>query len=100
MQTLDAALHSDDVNAMGTVTLIRVTRLAELNKNFGRKAIDGLLASVGSTLNDIVAQHSRWTASRLNGSDYAVLAPRALEADAVAREAQDGLSEVLDRYSI
>ena len=100
MQTLDAALHSDDVNAMGTMTLIRVTGLAELNKNFGRKAIDALLASVGSTLNDIVAQHSRWTASRLNGSDFAVLAPRALEADAVAREAQDGLSEVLEKYSM
>lgn len=100
MQTLDAALHSDDVNATGTMTLIRVTGLAELNRNFGRKAIDALLASVGSTLNDIVAQHSRWTASRLNGSDFAVLAPRALEADAVAREAQDGLSEVLEKYSM
>jgi len=100
MQTLDTTLHSDDVNATGTMTLIRVNGLAELNKNFGRKAIDALLASVGTALNHIVAQHSRWATSRLNGSDFAVLAPRAMEADQVAREAQDGLREVLEKHSM
>jgi EAL domain-containing protein (putative c-di-GMP-specific phosphodiesterase class I)/GGDEF domain-containing protein len=100
MQTLESILQSEDANATGTLTLIRVTGLADLNKTYGRKAIDSLLASVGNTFNRMVSQHSCWAASRLNGSDFAILAPTAIEANQVALAAQDGLREVLEQHSM
>ncbi|MEQ9462055.1 MAG: EAL domain-containing protein [Haliea sp.] len=100
MQSLSAALESDDVNATGTLTLVRIGGLARLNQSYGRKAIDGLLADVGAALNTIVARHSRWAASRLNGSDFALLAPRAMELEVVAREMQDAVREVMEARSM
>jgi EAL domain-containing protein (putative c-di-GMP-specific phosphodiesterase class I)/GGDEF domain-containing protein len=100
MQSLSAALESDDVNATGTLTLVRVGGLAQLNQNYGRKTIDGLLADVGAALNAIVARHSRWAASRLNGSDFALMAPRAIEPALVAREMQDAMREVMEARSM
>ena len=100
MQSLSAALESDDVNATGTLTLVRIGGLAQLNQNYGRKTIDGLLADVGAALNAIVARHSRWAASRLNGSDFALMAPRAIEPALVAREMQDAMREVMEARSM
>lgn len=100
MQSLGAALESDDVNATGTLTLVRIGGLAQLNQSYGRKAIDGLLADVGAALNAIVARHSRWAASRLNGSDFALMAPRAIEPAEVARELQGALREVMEARSM
>jgi EAL domain-containing protein (putative c-di-GMP-specific phosphodiesterase class I)/GGDEF domain-containing protein len=100
LQSLDAALESDDVNATGTLSLIRLRGLAQLNQVYGRKAIDGVIHDIGSALSRITMQHSRWAASRLNGSDFAVLAPRALETENTAREIQDALHEVLESHSM
>ncbi len=100
IQALDAALESNDVNATGSLSLIRISGLARLNENFGRKAIDAMLKEVGSALNRIVIQHSRWAASRLNGSDFAVLAPRAMEADHAIREVQAAIREILQNRSM
>lgn len=100
MQSIDAALQSDDVNATGTLTLARLGGLAQLNQVYGRKVIDGLLEDLGDALNTIVLAHSRWGASRLNGSDFAVFAPRAVEPEKVARNVQDAMHEVLRNRSM
>ncbi len=100
IQALDAALESNDVNATGSLSLIRISGLARLNENFGRRAIDAMLKEVGSALNRIVMQHSRWAASRLNGSDFAVLAPRAMEPDEAIREVQAAIREILQNRSM
>jgi diguanylate cyclase (GGDEF)-like protein len=100
MKTLDAALHSDDVNSTGSLSLIRLAGLTQLNQTYGRKAIDGMLADVGHALNCIVIQHSQWAASRLNGSDFALLAPRAMEPADTAREAQQAIQEILENRSM
>ena len=44
MKTLDAALHSDDVNSTGSICLIRMSGLMKLNERYGRKVIDSMLA--------------------------------------------------------
>ena len=100
IQALDAALESDDVNATGSLSLIRISGLARLNETFGRKLIDSMLREVGSELNRIVVQHSRWTASRLNGSDFALLAPRAMEPAQAALEAQAAIRAILQSRSM
>ena len=100
IKTLDAALGSDDVNSTGSLSLIRLAGLTQLNQTYGRKAIDGMLADIGHALNCIVIQHSRWAASRLNGSDFALLAPRAMEPADAAREAQKAIQEILENRSM
>lgn len=100
MKDLVSALESDDVNATGGLTLIRMGGLAQLNQTYGRKAIDSVLTEIGNALNRITVQHSRWAASRLNGSDFAILAPRALDPREAARDAQGAIREVLEAASM
>jgi len=100
IQAVDAALESEDVNATGSLSIVRITGLAELNRTFGRKAIDSMLKGIGSALNAMVVKHSRWAASRLNGSDFALLAPRAVDAREAAEEMQGAIREILDTRSM
>jgi EAL domain-containing protein (putative c-di-GMP-specific phosphodiesterase class I)/GGDEF domain-containing protein len=100
LKTLDATLHSNDANSSGSLSLIRLAGLTQLNQTYGRKAIDGMLADIGHALNCIVIQHSQWAASRLNGSDFVLLAPRAMEPGAPAREAQQAIQEILETRSM
>lgn len=100
MQGLETLLEDDDVNATGAVTLLRLVGLAELNQNYGRKAIDAVLAEIGTAVGNIVGSHSRWSASRLNGSDFALAAPRATDPRAIAEEMRDAIAEVLEARSL
>ena len=100
MKTLDAALHSDDVNSTGSICLIRMSGLMKLNERYGRKVIDSMLHDMGNALSDMVLTHSRWAACRLNGSDFAMMAPRAMQADEAAREIQQVLGEILENRSM
>ncbi|MDA8752664.1 EAL domain-containing protein, partial [Halieaceae bacterium] len=100
METLDATLQSDDVNSTGSLSLIRLRGLAQLNQVYGRKAIDNMLKDVGKAFTRITMSHSRWAASRLNGSDFALLAPRAVDPLAAANEARDAIREALEAHGM
>ncbi len=100
MKSVDAALESDDVNATGSLSLVRVAGLAQMNQLYGRSNMDAVLHEIGKELNRIVMQHSRWAASRLNGSDFAILAPRAMDPKDAAKQMQDGIREVLINHSM
>jgi EAL domain-containing protein (putative c-di-GMP-specific phosphodiesterase class I)/GGDEF domain-containing protein len=100
MKALDAALESDDVNATGSLSLVRISGLAQMNQLFGRSNMDAVLKQIGNELNRIVMQHSRWAASRLNGSDFAILAPRAVDAQEAAQQMQDAIRETLEAHSM
>lgn len=95
-----AALESDDVNATGSLSLVRISRLAQMNQLYGRATMDSVLKDIGNALGKITMQHSRWSACRLNGSDFALLAPRAMDAAETAREMRDAIREVLESRSV
>jgi EAL domain-containing protein (putative c-di-GMP-specific phosphodiesterase class I) len=48
----------------------------------------------------MVVKRSRWAASRLNGSDFALLAPRAVDPRAVAEEMQGAIREIFESRSM
>ena len=100
MRSLDAALHSDDVNSAGSICLVRLTGLMGLNEKYGHTFVDSMIADMGAGLNSIVTDHSRSAACRLNGSDFALLVPRAIQADQAAKEIQQALRAVLEDRSI
>ena len=100
LKTVEAALESDDVNATGSLSIIRLSGLANLNQMYGRKSLDAALHDIGEQLNRIVMEHSRWAAARLNGSDFSIFAPRATDPIDAAQKMQDVLKEVLANYSM
>lgn len=100
MQMVDASLHSDDVNSTGSIGLIRMTGLIELNERYGRKAVDAMLRSMGDSLNAIVGARSRWAACRLNGSDIGLMAPREIEANVSLQQIQSAIWAVLEEHSL
>jgi EAL domain-containing protein (putative c-di-GMP-specific phosphodiesterase class I)/GGDEF domain-containing protein len=97
---LEAALESNDDNSSGALCIIRITNLDRLNQAYGRKATDSLLHDIGSALNRIIIQHNGWAAARLNGSDFAILAPRELDTSELGQEVQETMFAVLDDHSM
>lgn len=100
LRNLEAMMEEDDVNASGVVVLLRLVDLSTLNRDYGSKVVDGLLNEVGTALATLTSGHSRWCAARLNGSDFALAAPRAADPRSTAREFRDLVAEVMESHSL
>jgi len=100
INALQAVLENNDDNSSGTLCIIRLVGLGRLNQTYGRKATDSLLHDIGSAFNAITIQHRGWAAARLNGSDFAILAPRKLDAGELGRQAQEAMFSVLADHSM
>ena len=70
----------------GSLVILRIHNLQSLNRNEGRRLVDSMLKQIGELLNSLVAVQSNWIAGRLNGSDFAVLAPTELVPGALANQ--------------
>lgn len=68
-------------SAGGILFIIRLARLAEINRALGREATDALLERFGGVLREFAAQRPDALGARLNGADFALLMP----ADAAPR---------------
>lgn len=79
----------------GSLILIKITGLADINKAIGRNQADALLKMVGANLLNQQAQLLDGFAARLNGTDFALLFR---EGDA-AMLAQQLLTEILQLFS-
>ena len=100
MRRLSANLERDDASASGMLSIIRISGLAQLNQSYGHKRIDSLLGEIGAALTKITTTNSSWSAGRLNGSDFAILAPREIDADEVAKTIQQLLTAVFENSSM
>lgn len=79
---LQVSVEAEDAPA-GSLLLLRLTRLAELNRQLGRNKADALLRKIGELL--MVSQNSlpNGFSARLNGTDFALIF-REVDAGAVA----------------
>lgn len=75
LKRLDAALEREDASAGGVLLILRVGHLVDLNRRLGRAGADALLAELAQRLRRHIGEHSDWTVGRLNGTDFALLAP-------------------------
>ncbi len=96
MNVLDAALARDDAQAGGTLAIVRLGDLAALNRHVGHGATDDILRSLGRTLLEVADRHPEWEAARLGGSDFALLAPGADDAAALAQELAAAVHGAID----
>jgi diguanylate cyclase (GGDEF)-like protein len=74
MAQLQAVLDMEDAFS-GTLLLIRIANLSELNKRLGRSETDNLLIRVAATLNNLSRTIPHSLAARLNGADFGMLLP-------------------------
>ncbi|MEW6134070.1 MAG: LapD/MoxY N-terminal periplasmic domain-containing protein [Pseudomonadota bacterium] len=81
---VQAALSEEDAALSGSLFILRLIDLIGMNRELGREATDVLLKRVAASLQASCPDAS-CLVGRLNGSDFAVLAP---DADAVAELAQ------------
>jgi len=69
-QTLDT-----EETAGGSLLMIRLANLADVNRRLGRAATDDFLKRIGTTIGQCAEQNHRGIAARLNGADFAVMLP-------------------------
>lgn len=89
MNVLDTALTREDLPERGTLTLMRIGNLDQLNQALGRARVDHLLRELGALLRTHTEKLANCEAARLNGSDFVLLTP---ERDADAHFANELLN--------
>ena len=67
-------LNQDKDQAAGTLAILRVAALTELNQQIGREGTDRFLRHLGQALQQVLAVHPEWLGGRLNGADFVLLA--------------------------
>lgn len=83
--TMEDTLQRDDLSESGVLAVLRVTGLAELNREIGREAVDQLLHRIGEQLGHTAAAHAPlWTVARLNSADFVAMALGEADAAAIA----------------
>lgn len=74
MAQLLAAVEDEDSQA-GTLLLIRIANLAEVNKRLGRGATDDFLKAMAAGIGECAKKIPNALAARLNGADFGMLLP-------------------------
>ncbi|WP_404471188.1 EAL domain-containing protein [Vreelandella venusta] len=82
MGRLASLLGSDDARATGTMVMVRVQDLEQLNEQLGHQATDSLLRELVTQLASLDDAAGETFVGRLNGSDFMLLLP--LEEDTKA----------------
>ena len=100
MRRLRAKLDSEDSDARGSMALLRINNLAQLNQLYGRNTLDNLLKEIGHELRKLTLGEDDWNVGRLNGSDFCMLAPQNLAPLKLGESIQRTVSAVLQRYSL
>ncbi|ANQ83796.1 LapD/MoxY N-terminal periplasmic domain-containing protein [Azoarcus olearius] len=98
LRQLDAAL-SGEASADGVMLIARVADLAALNQRLGRLAVDNTLRTLAGALGGFTAAHPGWDCGRLNATDFALIAPGAVDAAALADELAHTLDTALTPVS-
>ncbi|MBN2644606.1 MAG: EAL domain-containing protein [Desulfuromonadaceae bacterium] len=92
---LKSTLEHDDDSSSGVLIIARLSALDELNQALGRHKVDDLLHTLGQCLLSLTQSHPGWIAGRLNGSDLALLACGARQAETVTEQVAEILQRIM-----
>lgn len=84
MGRLDTALHSEDAARDGSLLMLRLADLAGINRKSGRETADLVLKQTAKAMQDLLTSFPGAVAARLNGADFALLAPDLDDAEPLA----------------
>jgi diguanylate cyclase (GGDEF)-like protein len=85
LKKIHSALEDENSATVGALFILRLPDLIKLNKELGREATDTLLKRVAGALEESCPDEP-CLIGRLNGADFAVLAPDVESADELARQ--------------
>lgn len=97
---MKVALKNQSSDIPGSLVILRIQNLQALNRNEGRNLVDILLKQIGTLLNNLVTENDSWTAGRLNGSDFAILAPADAATGALANQIYQAVSAKLTELDL
>lgn len=100
MARLMTALDREDEGARGTLVIARLLDLNDLNRTHGWPVMDALIRRFARALERIGPKGADWVVGRLNGSDFAVLAPAHDAAEELARQIQEALLMVAQEFGL
>lgn len=95
---LREALSGEEGSAVGLLALIRLSDLNGLNAKLGHARTDGLLQLLAGLLNEAGAAQNNWLAARVRGADFALLAPGADDAVALADNLAGAMRQLASSY--
>lgn len=84
LKKISFALEDENAAATGALFILRLPDLIQMNKTLGRETTDTLLRRVAAALQECCPDEDNLI-GRLNGADFAVLAPDADAVDEMAR---------------
>ena len=97
---LQIHLESQDARASGTLILVRVANLAEVNERLGHHDTDRLLHGLATALDQLGNVRGDGIVGRLNGSDFALLLPDAHDRKPLSQELRTRLATLTDRGGV
>ena len=99
LSVVESTLNNHDLNG-GSLLLLRISKLAELNEELGRSRCDELIKAVANTLNSYTVGFDEAIAGRLNGSDFAVIIPNLIGKNNVINKAVlENIRQVAGRWT-
>lgn len=91
---LREALESEEAVPQGSLLLLRLKNLSEINSRLGHHNTDALLRQVGERVKALSEGQADWLPARLNGPDFALLAPDHPGAADLARRLAEDLAKL------
>lgn len=82
----------------GALFIVRLADLSEINRQSGREVTDELLRRCAAVINDFAASEAEALAARLNGADFALLAPHLASPRAAAERLLERLGQETARF--
>lgn len=95
---LDAALSREDAHSSGTLLVVRIENLKQLNHHLGAPTVNSLLKDIGEIFKTFAAKNDLWDGGRLGGADLALLAVGEEDADRLGREFHEALQPAVQRW--
>ncbi len=97
---LQTHLESQDSRASGTLALVRLARLAEINERLGHGDTDAALQALASGLDQFGKVRGGGVVGRLNGSDFALLLPGAHDLEQLRHELGKRLASLREQSRV
>jgi EAL domain-containing protein (putative c-di-GMP-specific phosphodiesterase class I)/GGDEF domain-containing protein len=85
-------LNREDAGSQGVLVLWRLLGLESLNRTSGWATMDLLIERMGQTLREMSSPDADWIGGRLNGADFALLAPGAHDPQHLAEHLQNAVA--------
>lgn len=82
---------ADEDSVGGSIMLIRIANLTEINHRLGRDATDDLVKRISVAIEGVAGHHADGVAARLNGADFALLLPGITDPRRIAEPLLDTL---------